>query len=164
MRRASAQQVDTMRNSRRSKQATRIPASRAKGKALLRSTAHPSKVPSANESSDPSDPQMSLLKEHRKMLEMALPSAHKQTDHVIRRAIHGLDQLLTMRDVQYVTGRDRSTIYRWIQQGLFPPKHAFRGKRRGWRRSDIERWLMGDRQNEMSVPTETPDRSIPWRN
>ncbi|HUA22740.1 MAG TPA: AlpA family phage regulatory protein [Steroidobacteraceae bacterium] len=53
----------------------------------------------------------------------------------------GIDQVLSTRDVEQITGRHRCTIYRWVCAGTFPPKRA--GDGRGWLRSDIERWLNG---------------------
>lgn len=55
--------------------------------------------------------------------------------------IAGIDQVLSTRDVEQITGRHRCTIYRWVCAGTFPPKRA--GGGRGWLRSDIERWLNG---------------------
>jgi len=55
--------------------------------------------------------------------------------------IAGIDQVLSTRDVEQITGRHRCTIYRWVCAGTFPPKRA--GDGRGWLRSDIERWLNG---------------------
>lgn len=55
--------------------------------------------------------------------------------------IAGIDQVLSTRDVEQITGRHRCTIYRWVCAGTFPPKRA--GGGRGWLRSDIERWLIG---------------------
>jgi predicted DNA-binding transcriptional regulator AlpA len=53
-----------------------------------------------------------------------------------------MDQVLSARDVQRITGWHRVTIYRWVRAGAFPAKRA--GGGRGWLRSDIERWLKGD--------------------
>jgi predicted DNA-binding transcriptional regulator AlpA len=55
--------------------------------------------------------------------------------------IAGIDQVLSTREVEQITGRHRCTIYRWVCAGTFPPKRA--GGGRGWLRSDIERWLTG---------------------
>lgn len=55
--------------------------------------------------------------------------------------IAGIDQVLSTRDVEQITGRHRCTIYRWVCAGTFPPKRA--GGGRGWLRSDIEKWLNG---------------------
>ncbi|HJS88534.1 MAG TPA: helix-turn-helix domain-containing protein [Steroidobacteraceae bacterium] len=53
--------------------------------------------------------------------------------------IAGIDQVLSTRDVEQITGRHRCTIYRWVCAGTFPAKRA--GGGRGWLRSDVERWL-----------------------
>jgi predicted DNA-binding transcriptional regulator AlpA len=54
-----------------------------------------------------------------------------------------LDEILWMRDVVHLTGKHRCTIHRWIQQGIFPPKNAPRGRPTGWLKSTVERWLLG---------------------
>jgi len=53
--------------------------------------------------------------------------------------VAGIDQVLSTRDVEQITGKHRCTIYRWVCAGTFPPKRA--GGGRGWLRSDVERWL-----------------------
>jgi predicted DNA-binding transcriptional regulator AlpA len=55
--------------------------------------------------------------------------------------IAGIDQVLSTRDIEQITGRRRCTIYRWVCAGTIPAKRA--GGGRGWLRSDIERWLNG---------------------
>lgn len=52
-----------------------------------------------------------------------------------------IDQVLSTRDIERITGRHRCTIYRWMCAGTFPAKRA--GGGRGWLRSDVERWLNG---------------------
>jgi len=67
-----------------------------------------------------------------------------RTDRSVRPAperMAGIDQVLSTRDVERITGRHRCTIYRWVCAGTFPPKRA--GGGRGWLRSDVERWLSG---------------------
>ena len=54
------------------------------------------------------------------------------------------DDLLHMRDLVRVTRRHRSTIYRRIKRKLFPEQRTHKGKKIGWARSDIERWMQGD--------------------
>lgn len=56
-------------------------------------------------------------------------------------AVAAIDQVLSTRDIERITGRHRCTIYRWVCAGTFPAKRA--GGGRGWLRSDIERWLNG---------------------
>jgi predicted DNA-binding transcriptional regulator AlpA len=51
----------------------------------------------------------------------------------------GIDQVLSTRDIERITGRHRCTIYRWVRAGTFSGKRA--GGGRGWLRSDVERWL-----------------------
>jgi predicted DNA-binding transcriptional regulator AlpA len=55
--------------------------------------------------------------------------------------VEGIDQVLSTRDIERITGRHRCTIYRWVRAGTFPEKRA--GGGRGWLRSDIEHWLQG---------------------
>jgi predicted DNA-binding transcriptional regulator AlpA len=54
------------------------------------------------------------------------------------------DVMLHMRDVVRVTRRHRATIYRLIKRKLFPEQRTHKGKKIGWARSDIERWMQGD--------------------
>ena len=50
------------------------------------------------------------------------------------------DALLRTSDVVRIVNHHRCTLYRWMRAGAFPQRH--RGK--GWKRSEIERWLAGD--------------------
>lgn len=68
-------------------------------------------------------------------------TAREQVANRSSTRIAGIDQVLSTRDVEQITGRHRCTIYRWVCAGTFPPKRA--GGGRGWLRSDIERWLTG---------------------
>ena len=71
--------------------------------------------------------------------------------------VNGIDQVLSTRDIERITGRHRCTIYRWVLAGTFPEKRA--GGGRGWLRSDIERWLLrGDSCVDGNNPTPTPLR------
>ena len=63
-------------------------------------------------------------------------------DRPLKRVIT-LDEILWMRDVVQLTGKHRCTIHRWMQQGLFPPKNAPRGRPTGWLKSTVEQWLLG---------------------
>lgn len=51
--------------------------------------------------------------------------------------IAGIDQVLSTRDVEQITGRYRCAIYRWVCPGTFPAKRS--GGGRGWLRSDVAR-------------------------
>ena len=50
------------------------------------------------------------------------------------------DALLRTSDVVRIVKYHRCTLYRWMRAGEFPQRH--RGK--GWKRSEIERWLASD--------------------
>jgi predicted DNA-binding transcriptional regulator AlpA len=53
------------------------------------------------------------------------------------------DQVLKTRQVLQIAGCHRSTIYRRMRAGTFPQQHSSKG----WRRSDIERWLADETQS-----------------
>jgi predicted DNA-binding transcriptional regulator AlpA len=83
-------------------------------------------------------------------LPLAVSEAHPRRSPSITRSrasspasqrIAGIDQVLSTRDIEQITGRHRCTIYRWVCAGKFPAKRA--GGGRGWLRSDIECWLNG---------------------
>ncbi len=69
------------------------------------------------------------------------PASHERAVRPVPARVAGIDQVLSTRDVEQITGKHRCTIYRWVCAGTFPPKRA--GGGRGWLRSDIERWLSG---------------------
>ena len=52
-----------------------------------------------------------------------------------------MDRLLRLREVTARTGMGKSTIYRKIAHGLFPPPVSVGGQSVRWRESDIERWM-----------------------
>ncbi|WP_407700205.1 helix-turn-helix transcriptional regulator [Steroidobacter agaridevorans] len=72
-----------------------------------------------------------------------LRSPSPSTTHPVPRASRtsdatlASDQVLKTRQVLQITGCHRSTIYRRMRAGTFPRQHSSKG----WRRSDIERWL-----------------------
>jgi predicted DNA-binding transcriptional regulator AlpA len=74
------------------------------------------------------------------------PAPRERLERPLPDRVAGLDQVLSTRDVQRITGRHRCTIYRWVRSGTFPEKRA--GGGRGWLRSDVERWL------EVGIPTD----------
>jgi predicted DNA-binding transcriptional regulator AlpA len=78
--------------------------------------------------------------------------------------IAALDQILTTRDVVAIVGHHRCTLFRWMSAGQFPHKHQFRGRKVGWLRSEIEKWLAGDKLESVSRPngeTKSVARLIP---
>ena len=49
--------------------------------------------------------------------------------------------LLSYQEVQEIIGRSRSTISRWVADGLFPEPKEIAPQIVGWLRTDIEDWL-----------------------
>jgi predicted DNA-binding transcriptional regulator AlpA len=68
------------------------------------------------------------------------PPHSEMQEPLSRDPVSGIDQVLSTRDVERITGRHRCTIYRWVCAGTFPGKRGGGGK--GWLRSDVERWLI----------------------
>jgi predicted DNA-binding transcriptional regulator AlpA len=64
-----------------------------------------------------------------------------RSERSLSERVAGIDQVLSTRDIERITGRHRCTVYRWVCAGTFPQKRA--GGGRGWLRSDVERWLNG---------------------
>jgi prophage regulatory protein len=54
-----------------------------------------------------------------------------------------MNRILRMREVSGLTGLSRSTIYRSVWQGSFPPPLKLGTRAVGWRESDVERWIEG---------------------
>ena len=58
------------------------------------------------------------------------------------------DRIIRLRTVLSRTGLSRSTIYRKIAEGTFPPQIKISVNGSGWHESDINRWIApshGDR-------------------
>ena len=51
------------------------------------------------------------------------------------------DKILRMRTVLERTGLSRSTVYRKVQDGTFPPKVKLSEHCCGWRESELNRWI-----------------------
>ena len=51
------------------------------------------------------------------------------------------DRIVRMKTVLSRTGLSRSTIYRKIAEGTFPPRIKISVNGAGWRESDIDRWI-----------------------
>jgi predicted DNA-binding transcriptional regulator AlpA len=72
------------------------------------------------------------------------PSRHDAVvvagDRCSGNAVQTDDALLRTAEVVRIVNHHRCTLYRWMRAGAFPQRH--RGK--GWKRSEIERWLAGD--------------------
>ena len=52
-----------------------------------------------------------------------------------------MDNVVRLPQVQQVTGAKRSTIYKWIAQGLFPRPIKVGMRSVGWLESEVEQWL-----------------------
>ena len=52
-----------------------------------------------------------------------------------------LDRIIRLKTVLCRTGLSRSTIYRKIVEGTFPPQLKISIHGAGWRESDINRWI-----------------------
>lgn len=52
------------------------------------------------------------------------------------------DRIIRMDTVRDRTGLSRSTIYRKIAEGTFPPQTKISINGAGWRESDIDRWVV----------------------
>ena len=50
-------------------------------------------------------------------------------------------QILRRKDVESMVGLSRSTIYKLMNQGLFPKAIRLGPRAVGWRISDIENWI-----------------------
>ena len=51
------------------------------------------------------------------------------------------DRIIRMKTVLSRTGLSKSTIYRKITEGTFPPRIKISVHGAGWRESDINRWV-----------------------
>jgi len=51
------------------------------------------------------------------------------------------DRIIRMDTVRDRTGLSRSTIYRKIAEGTFPPQIKISINGAGWKESDIDRWV-----------------------
>lgn len=55
--------------------------------------------------------------------------------------MHVADRIVRMKTVLARVGLSRSTIYRKIAEGTFPPQIRISINGAGWRQSDIDRWV-----------------------
>ena len=51
------------------------------------------------------------------------------------------DRIIRLKTVLFRTGLSRSTIYRKITEGTFPPQIRISIHGAGWRESDINHWI-----------------------
>jgi prophage regulatory protein len=62
--------------------------------------------------------------------------------HTVNTETHA-ESLLSLKEVcERVPGKpDRSTVWRWVHRGIFPPPLRFGLRKLAWRASDIKRWI-----------------------
>lgn len=106
----------------------------------------PPRLSSVTESAPQARGQLSLAIESPAIAAALKPTSGRPLITRHPKRVIALDEILWMRDVVHLTGKHRCTIHRWIQQGLFPPKNAPRGRPTGWLKSTVERWLLGSSQ------------------
>jgi prophage regulatory protein len=58
-----------------------------------------------------------------------------------RTAMREPDRIIRLKTVLYRTGLSRSTIYRKIAEGTFPPQIKISVNGSGWHESEINRWI-----------------------
>ena len=110
--------------------------------------------------------QLAPLRAVQLSFDMKVPSAklgeRKSTaaHRIEAERVTGLDQLLSTQDILKVTGKHRCTIHRWMSQGLFPLKAAQQGRRIGWLRTDVERWLQSSQPVDSTRESMTQSRSV----
>lgn len=64
----------------------------------------------------------------------------------------GADRILRRRQVEALTGLSRSTIYRRMQAGTFPPAIPLGGRLVGWRATDINAFLVNPSRYRAPAP------------
>lgn len=64
------------------------------------------------------------------------------------------DRILRRRQVEACTGLSRSTIYRRMQAGTFPPAIPLGGRLVGWRARDIDAFLINP--SRYRAPAQVP--------
>jgi len=51
-------------------------------------------------------------------------------------------RLIRLKDVKHVTGLGRSTIYKYIEEGVFPKSVSLGGRAVAWVESEVMAWVM----------------------
>ncbi|WP_341776944.1 helix-turn-helix transcriptional regulator [Halothiobacillus neapolitanus] len=52
-----------------------------------------------------------------------------------------MDSILRLREVLRICGASRSSVYLWVNAGIFPPPIKIGARAVGWRRSAVQKWL-----------------------
>ena len=63
------------------------------------------------------------------------------------------DRIVRMKTVLARAGLSRSTIYRKIAEGTFPPRIKISINGAGWKESDIDRWIADPAGWRLPMPT-----------
>lgn len=56
-------------------------------------------------------------------------------------------RILRLKEVLYITGLSRSSVYKFIEDGHFPKSLSLGARRVGWLEADIENWIQSRSQN-----------------
>ncbi|MFT8932162.1 MAG: AlpA family phage regulatory protein [Acetobacter syzygii] len=51
------------------------------------------------------------------------------------------DQMLTRKEVQDMVRISCTTLYRWIEEGIFPSPVKYTSRCVRWRQSDVQNWI-----------------------
>ena len=70
------------------------------------------------------------------------------------------DRFIRIKTVQERTSLSRATIYRQMQKGIFPKQVSIGDMRRGWRESDINKWMEDPVRWRTSMTEEKQPRKI----
>ena len=70
------------------------------------------------------------------------------------------DRFIRIKTVQERTSLSRATIYRQMQKGIFPKQVSIGDMRRGWRESDINKWMEDPVRRRTSMTEEKQPKKI----
>ena len=70
------------------------------------------------------------------------------------------DPILRIKDVMQITTLSRTTLYRLMGRGDFPPPLKLGPNARGWRRSEVEAWVENRDRSDIGASASTPVKSV----
>lgn len=53
------------------------------------------------------------------------------------------ERLIRIKEVMFLTGLARSTLYKWVQEKRFPAPIKLSKQFAAWRRSEVRNWIAG---------------------